>query len=244
MTSMGRHATTPVRSQIHARRRRRSNSRSAGGSSADTTASTGVSMSRIVLLTGGLCAADRAGDRAARSLLRDRETEGAPDSGGSCARRLGLLRSPSNRRRRPSAHDQRRSVAAMVLAEEWHVGQVFLSMLWFFLFFIWIWLLITVFADIFRSPDLSGWGKALWSIFIIFLPYLGVFVYLIARGHKMSDRAAKAAADQEAHFRRYVQDVASTSGSGADELAKLADLRDKGVISEEEFQQAKAKALA
>jgi Short C-terminal domain/Phospholipase_D-nuclease N-terminal len=131
-----------------------------------------------------------------------------------------------------------------VLLAEFGSGQVFLSMLWFFLFFIWIWLLIAVFGDIFRSQDLSGWGKALWSIFIIFLPYLGVFVYLIARGHKMGEHAAQAAADQEAQLRTYVQDVAATSGSGADELAKLADLRDKGVISEEEFQQAKAKALA
>ena len=131
----------------------------------------------------------------------------------------------------------------MVLAE-FGSGQVFLSMLWFFLFFIWIWLLIAVFADIFRSPDLSGWGKALWSIFIIVVPYLGVFVYLIARGHKMGEHAAQQAAAQEAQLRTYVQNVAATSGSGADELAKLADLRDKGVISEEEFQQAKAKALA
>jgi hypothetical protein len=132
-----------------------------------------------------------------------------------------------------------------VVLAEFGSGQVFLSMLWFFLFFIWIWLLITVFADIFRSPDLSGWGKALWSIFIIFVPYLGVFVYLIARGHKMGEHAAQQAAAQEAQLRTYVQNVAATSGgSGADELAKLADLRDKGVISEEEFQQAKAKALA
>ena len=131
-----------------------------------------------------------------------------------------------------------------MLLAEFGSGQVFLSMLWFFLFFIWIWLLIAVFGDIFRSHDLSGWGKALWSIFIIFLPYLGVFVYLIARGHKMGEHAAQAATEQEAQLRTYVQNVAATSGSGADELAKLADLRDKGVISEEEFQQAKAKALA
>ena len=77
-----------------------------------------------------------------------------------------------------------------VVAAEWGTGQVFWSFLWFFLFFIWIWLLIIVFSDIFRSHDLSGWGKALWSIFIIFVPYLGVFVYLIARGHKMSEHAA------------------------------------------------------
>jgi hypothetical protein len=131
----------------------------------------------------------------------------------------------------------------MILAE-FGTGQVFWSMLWFFLFFIWIWLLIVVFADIFRSDDLSGWGKALWTIFIIFLPYLGVFVYLIARGHKMQDRSMRDAANQEAQFREYVQDVAGSGGaSAADEIARLADLRDKGVISDAEFQQAKAKAL-
>ena len=122
-------------------------------------------------------------------------------------------------------------------------GQVFWSMLWFFLFFIWIWLLIIVFSDIFRSPDLSGWGKALWSIFIIIVPYLGVFVYLIARGHKMQDHALQQAQQQDAAMRQYVQNV-TASGGAADEIARLADLRDKGVISDAEFQQAKAKALA
>ena len=132
-----------------------------------------------------------------------------------------------------------------MLFAEFGTGQVFWSMLYFFLFFIWIWLLIVVFADIFRSPDLSGWGKALWTIFVILVPYLGVFVYLIARGHKMGEHAAQQAAAQEAQMREYVQNVASTSGGGsADEVAKLADLRDKGVISEDEFQQAKAKALS
>jgi hypothetical protein len=130
-----------------------------------------------------------------------------------------------------------------MFAAEFGTGQVFWSFLWFFLFFIWIWLLIVVFSDIFRSPDLSGWGKALWSIFIIFIPYLGVFIYLIARGHKMQDHAMQQAAKQEAAMRQYVQNVASSSGSGADEIARLADLRDRGVLSEEEFQQAKAKAL-
>jgi hypothetical protein len=131
-----------------------------------------------------------------------------------------------------------------MLAAEFGTGQVFWSFLWFFLFFIWIWLLIVVFGDIFRSPDLSGWGKALWSIFIIFLPYLGVFVYLIARGHKMQEHAVKAAQAQDAAMRQYVQSVAGSSGGGsADEIARLADLRDKGVITDAEFQQAKAKAL-
>ena len=130
-----------------------------------------------------------------------------------------------------------------MLAAEFGTGQVFWSMLWFFLFFIWIWLLIVIFGDIFRSDDLSGWGKALWSIFIIFLPYLGVFVYLIARGHKMQEHSMKAAQAQEAALRDYVQNVAGSGGGSADEIARLADLRDRGVISEAEFQQAKAKAL-
>jgi hypothetical protein len=132
-----------------------------------------------------------------------------------------------------------------MLLAEFGTGQVFWSMLWFFLFFIWIWMLIVVFGDIFRSSDLGGWGKALWIIFIIVLPYLGVFVYLIARGSKMQERAATDAAAHEVEFRRYVQDVASTSGGGsADQIAKLVALRDQGVIDEAEFQQAKAKALA
>ena len=135
-----------------------------------------------------------------------------------------------------------------MLLAEFGTGQVFWSMLWFFLFFIWIWLLISLFGDIFRSEDLSGWGKALWSIFIIIVPFLGVLVYLIVRGNSMQEKPLQSAANQEAQFRGYVQSVAATSGSSgggaADELAKLADLRDEGVISEDEFQTAKAKALA
>ena len=132
-----------------------------------------------------------------------------------------------------------------MLLAEFGTGQVFWSMLWFFLFFIWIWMLMAMFADIFRSADLSGWGKALWCIFIIVAPFLGVLVYLIARGSKMQERALRDAADREAAFREHVQSVAATSSGGsADELAKFADLRDRGVISEDEFQRAKAKALA
>jgi hypothetical protein len=130
-----------------------------------------------------------------------------------------------------------------MLADEFGSGQVFLSMLWFFLFFIWIWLLIVVFGDIFRSDDLSGWGKALWCIFIIIVPYLGVFVYLIARGHKMQEHSVQAAQAQDAAMRQYVQSVSGSGGGAADEIARLADLRDRGVISETEFQQAKAKAI-
>jgi len=132
-----------------------------------------------------------------------------------------------------------------MLLAEFGTGQVFWSMLWFFLFFIWIWLLISLFGDIFRSKDLSGGAKALWTIFIIILPFLGVLVYLIVRGNSMQERALQDAANRESQFRGYVQSVAGASGGGgaADEIAKLADLRDKGVISDAEFQAAKAKAL-
>ena len=131
-----------------------------------------------------------------------------------------------------------------MLAAEFGTGQVFWSMLWFFLWIIWIWLLIVIFGDIFRSDDLSGWGKALWSIFVIFLPYLGVFVYLIARGHKIQEHHVREAQAQEAAMRQYVQNVAGSEGGGtADEISRLADLRDRGVLSEAEYQQAKTKAL-
>jgi Short C-terminal domain/Phospholipase_D-nuclease N-terminal len=122
---------------------------------------------------------------------------------------------------------------------------VFWAMLWFFLFFVWIWLLITVFADIFRSDDLSGWGKALWVLFVVILPYLGVLVYLIARGKSMQERAIAQSAEQEKATRRYIQEASSTgSASSADELAKLAQLRDSGVITADEFAAQKAKILA
>ena len=131
-----------------------------------------------------------------------------------------------------------------MLAAEFGTGQVFWSLLWFFLWVIWFWLLIVVFSDIFRSDDLSGWGKALWSIFVILVPYLGVFVYLIARGHKIQEHRERDAQAGEAAFRQYVQNVAGSGGGGTvDDIARLADLRDRGVLSEEEFQQAKAKAL-
>ena len=128
------------------------------------------------------------------------------------------------------------------LIAEFGTGQVLWSMVWFFLFFIWIWLLIVVFGDIFRSPDLSGGGKALWTIFVIFVPYLGVFAYLIARGHKMQDHAVQAAKAQDDAERQYIQSVTSST-TASDEIARLADLKDKGVISETEFQAGKARAL-
>lgn len=131
----------------------------------------------------------------------------------------------------------------MNLLAEFGTGQLLWDMLWFFLFVIWIWLLITVFADIFRSDDMGGGAKALWVIFVVILPYLGVFVYLIARGGKMHQHAAAQMRAQDAATRQYIQSVSGSQTSTADEIARLADLRDKGVISEAEFQAAKTKAL-
>jgi hypothetical protein len=128
---------------------------------------------------------------------------------------------------------------------EFSLWDVFLSMLWFTLFFIWVWLLIAVFSDMFRSDDLTGWGKALWAVFVILLPYLGVFVYLIVRGKKMGEHAMQEAERQEAATRQYIQSVSTQSASSpADELQKLDALRKSGTLTEEEFAAAKAKILA
>jgi type VI protein secretion system component VasK len=118
---------------------------------------------------------------------------------------------------------------------------VFWTMLEFFLWVIWIWILIWVFIDIFRSHDLSGWAKALWFIFVLFIPLIGVLVYLIARGGKMQERAAQQAQQQDEAARAYIQQAAGSSS--ADQLAKLADLRDRGVITADEFAREKAKIL-
>ena len=121
---------------------------------------------------------------------------------------------------------------------------LFWAMLWFFLFIIWIWLLITVFIDIFRS-EMSGWAKAAWVIFVIVVPLLGVLVYLIAEGGKMQERSMKEAQQADDAKRSYIRDAAGSSGSSsADEVAKLAALHDAGTISDEEFAAAKAKALS
>jgi hypothetical protein len=108
---------------------------------------------------------------------------------------------------------------------------------------LWIWILIYVFIDIFRSRDLSGWGKALWFLFVLFIPLIGVLVYLIARGGKMQERAVQDAQQRDQEFRSYVQDTVGSTNT-ADQLAKLADLRDRGVITAEEFEREKAKVLA
>jgi len=131
-----------------------------------------------------------------------------------------------------------------MLAYSYPLLGVFWSMLWFFLFIVWIWLLIVIFADIFRSHDIGGFAKALWVIFIIILPFLGVFVYLIARGGKMQEHAVQQAKDQDQAMRAYIQDVNATSGGGtADQLAKLNDLKNQGVLTDAEFEAQKAKLL-
>jgi hypothetical protein len=130
-----------------------------------------------------------------------------------------------------------------MLLADFGTGQVFWSMLWFFFIFIEIWLLILVFSDIFRSKDLSGWGKALWTIFVIVLPLIGILVYLIARGNKMSQHALEAAQAQDAAAQAYIRQTVQAS-SPSDELARLADLKAQGVISEAEFQAMKSKVVS
>jgi len=131
-----------------------------------------------------------------------------------------------------------------MLLAEFGTGQVFWSMLYFFMFFIWVWLLISIFGDIFRSPDLSGWGKAAWSIFVIALPFIGIFTYLIARGRKMTEHAIDERNAQEAAFRSLVRSEVGSAPSEVDQLAKLASLRAEGAIDETEYAQMKAKVMA
>ncbi|MGA2836379.1 MAG: SHOCT domain-containing protein [Acidimicrobiales bacterium] len=132
-----------------------------------------------------------------------------------------------------------------MLAYTYPLADLFGTMLGLFVFFIWFWLLIVVFGDIFRSHDLSGGAKALWVIFVIVLPFLGILVYLIARGGSMHERAAQAAEQQQKAFDAYIKQAAGSSGtSSTDELVKLADLKSKGVITDAEFEAQKAKLLS
>jgi hypothetical protein len=130
-----------------------------------------------------------------------------------------------------------------VLAYDYPLLGVFWTMLEIFAFVIWIWLLFMVFADIFRSRDMGGFAKAAWIIVVIIFPLLGVLIYLIARGGKMQQRAIEQSQQRDQAFRQYVQETAGPANP-ADELAKLAQLRDSGAITEAEFQTAKAKALS
>ncbi|MGP8059011.1 MAG: SHOCT domain-containing protein [Acidimicrobiales bacterium] len=120
---------------------------------------------------------------------------------------------------------------------------IFWTMLEFFLFFIWIWIVIMVFMDIFRSRDMSGGVKFLWVLLVIIIPFLGVFIYLIARGGSMHERAEQAAQAQQKQFDDYVRQQAAAA-SPAEELSKLADLKAKGAITDADYEKAKAKLLS
>jgi hypothetical protein len=126
---------------------------------------------------------------------------------------------------------------------EFTLGDALLTVIEIFVFVIYFWILITIFSDLFRDHQLSGWGKAGWILVLFLVPFLGMLIYLIARGQGMRDRAVKEQADMRRHMDEYVRETAGSTSS-VDELAKLSDLKDKGAISDEEFQRAKAKLLA
>ena len=124
-----------------------------------------------------------------------------------------------------------------------NIGEALLVAFEVFFFVIWIWILITILTDLFRDHAISGWVKAAWVLFLVFIPFLTALIYLIARGSGMRDRTIKAQAEAKQHFDSYVREQAHAS-SPADELHKLNDLKDKGALSQEEFDKAKAKLLA
>lgn len=122
-------------------------------------------------------------------------------------------------------------------------GQVMWSMFVFFMWVLFFWLLFTVFGDLFRRHDISGWAKAGWTFFVIILPFLGIFIYLIAEGKGMGERSIRRAQSDQAQMDTYVRSVAGSS-SATDQIAKGKELLDSGAISQAEFDQLKAKALA
>jgi ABC-type multidrug transport system fused ATPase/permease subunit len=138
------------------------------------------------------------------------------------------------------------SAAPLGAAQNYPLLNLFWTMLWLFIWILWIFLLVRIILDIFRSDDLGGWSKALWVIFIIILPFIGVLVYLIARGSGMQKRDVRDARAADQEMRGYIREAAATPGapSTAEELTKLATLRDQGVLTEAEFDAQKAKLLA
>src|SRR5271157_277415 len=145
---------------------------------------------------------------------------------------------PSPRPAEPLTHRETRK------HENYPALDIFWSIIEFILWVIWIWILIYVFIDIFRSRDLSGWAKALWFLFVLIIPLIGVLVYLIVRGSSMHERSVQQAQQQDRELRDYVQEAAGTQTSTADQLSKLADLRDRGVITPGQFEREKAKIMA
>ena len=128
-----------------------------------------------------------------------------------------------------------------MLIADYTLGDALLTVLEIFFLVLFFWILITIISDLFRDHELSGWGKAAWIILLVFLPFLGALIYLIARGDGMRERAAKEQAEVQKQMDTYIRETAQTSS--ADELHKLNELRQKGAITDAEFEQAKAKAL-
>jgi hypothetical protein len=133
-----------------------------------------------------------------------------------------------------------------VIAVDYPLLDIFFTTMWFFLWVLWIFLLVRVFMDLFRDKDLGGWGKAGWSVFLIVLPFIGVFVYLIARGKGMAERQFQEEQARDAQFRAYVRDATKETPAPdtGDQLARLVELKNHGDLTEEEYQQAKSKVLA
>ena len=132
----------------------------------------------------------------------------------------------------------------MVIAADYPFLDILWSMIIFFVWVVWIWIMVIILTDVFRRRDLSGWGKAGWTVFLIVLPFLGVFIYLISQGDKMADRRAEDVRGQQAQFDDYVKTVAGDGGGAAAEIAKAKQLLDSGAITQTEFDQLKTQALA
>jgi len=132
----------------------------------------------------------------------------------------------------------------MLLAYDYPLLSVFWSMMIFFLWIVWLMALFHVIVDIFRSKDMGGFAKAMWLLFVIVVPFLGVLVYLIARGDNMAEHAVADAEARDAAFQSYVKEAAGTTASPADQLTQLADLKSAGHLTDAEYETAKAKILA
>ena len=131
----------------------------------------------------------------------------------------------------------------MVFAADYPFLDIFWTMLIFFMWVIWIWILVTVLMDLFRRHDIGGWGKAGWTLLVVVLPFLGVFLYLVTQGKEMAERRASEIQASQASFDSYVRSVA-TNGGATDQIAKAKELLDSGAIDQAEFEQLKRKALA
>jgi Short C-terminal domain/Phospholipase_D-nuclease N-terminal len=131
-----------------------------------------------------------------------------------------------------------------MLLADYTLGDALVTIIWIFLFVAWIMVLFSIIGDLFRDHELSGWVKAVWILFLIFVPFLAALIYLIVRGHGMRDRSIKEQAEVRRHFESYIRETAGSSGTApVDELHKLNDLKEKGAISDEEFQRLKAKLI-